>query len=104
VAFCLVPVTGAGQHSAGDQAMHVNMTTQVLTPSVDSRRHAQLASKVPGVTPKLAERIPRRGEQAAIDHLRMDLSPAAQGVGQIREVFSGFQKYLYLENLDGDAL
>ena len=82
MAFCLVPVTHVGQHAAGDQTMHVNVTTQVLPPGVQHRRHAQLAAKVPGVAPKLAERIPRRCEQTTIDHLRMDLNPAVQGMGQ----------------------
>jgi len=60
--------------------MHVDMTTQVLTPSVEYRRHAQLAAKVPSVAPKLVERIPDCGKQTAIDHVGMELNPAVQGV------------------------
>jgi len=80
VAFCLVLITGAGQHSAGDQAMHVHMTAQVLSPGVEHRCHTQLAAKVPGVAPKLVERVPDGGEQTAIDHVGMELNPAVQGV------------------------
>ena len=80
--FCLVPVTGAGQHPARDQAVHVNMTAQVLPPGVEHRCHAQLAVKVPGVAPKLVKCVPNCGEQTAIDHIGMELDPAVQGVGQ----------------------
>ena len=78
--FGFVPVTGAGQHSARDQAVHVNMTAQVLPPGVEHRCHAQLAAKVPGVAPKLVKRIPDCGKQTAIDYVGMDLNPAVQGV------------------------
>jgi type I restriction enzyme R subunit len=37
-------------------------------------------------------------------HSISDAAAVLGSVGQIRDVFSGFQKYLYLENLNGDAL
>ena len=82
MAFCLVPVTTAGQHSAWDQAMHVHMTAQVLPPRVEHRRHAQFAAKVPGVASKLLKRVPDCSEQTAIDHVGVELNPAVQGMGQ----------------------
>jgi len=80
VVFGFVPVTALCQYAAGDQAMHVNMTAQVLSPGVEHRCHAQFAAKVPGVAPKRVKRVPDCGEQTAVDHVGMELNPAVQGV------------------------
>jgi len=75
-----VPFASFCEHPARNQAMYMNMATQVLPPSMEDSGHAQLSLQVFGSEAKLTERAPNRLEKATVDHIWMHLHPAVQGM------------------------
>lgn len=60
----------------------MHMLTQVLSPGMHDRCHAELAAEALGVSSKGLQRLPGGPEQQLVDHLGMQLHPAVEIVRQ----------------------